>query len=196
MSVIKPKRHPRTNEIWTRTGMLINPLNVTPASVNVKDGLNAMSMQPMFGGMTVVFYSKAEHCINIHNLIVCYLDEYLKRHKVDEGELRLKDLRLLSLIHLIPNAYLHALDGSFAWENHLSRIRFSLLGSLGLNRSIYEMAEKIIASADCDARESHYEEFYQKRDADYSNYYPEKVRVAWLSLYNKCVPDGLRLNNY
>lgn len=55
------------NCIRTFTGKYIDPCNPGAAMIDIEDIAHALSMQSRFGGHLPVFYSVAEHCIEVAN---------------------------------------------------------------------------------------------------------------------------------
>lgn len=51
--------------IRTFTGKYINPCEPDPGLICIEDIAHALSMQPRFGGHLPVFYSVAQHCVQV-----------------------------------------------------------------------------------------------------------------------------------
>ena len=74
------------DRIRTYTGRYIDPLNPTPEDIHIEDIAHALSHQCRFGGHTTLFYSVAEHSLDV-----------LSRVNAD---------RLAALLHDASEAYL------------------------------------------------------------------------------------------
>ena len=76
-----------TNKIRVFTGTYIDPLNPQLEDIHIEDIAHGLSMQCRFGGHTKVFYSVAQHCVEV--------------------AMQLPDeLRLAALLHDASEAYL------------------------------------------------------------------------------------------
>ena len=64
------RRFPEQNDIWTRVGKMINPLNVQNEDVSIIDFVHAMPLNPKFGAMSRRYYSFAEHSVNMYDHLV------------------------------------------------------------------------------------------------------------------------------
>lgn len=53
------------NCIRLYTGKYFNPLEPDPDMIDIEDIAHSLSMQCRFGGHTKIFYSVAEHCMNV-----------------------------------------------------------------------------------------------------------------------------------
>jgi 5'-deoxynucleotidase YfbR-like HD superfamily hydrolase len=57
------------NHIRVFSGKYINPLEPALHLIDIEDIAHSLSMQCRFGGHTKVFYSVAEHCINVCQMV-------------------------------------------------------------------------------------------------------------------------------
>lgn len=78
--------------ILVRSGIYVNPLNLSPADIRIGDIAHALGNQCRFSGHTSRFYSVAEHCVRVARLL-----DY-------EGYSR--EIRLWGLLHDAAEAYL------------------------------------------------------------------------------------------
>ncbi|HRY33417.1 MAG TPA: phosphohydrolase [Bacteroidales bacterium] len=76
------------DKIRTFTGRYIDPLNPDPREIDLVDIAHALSNLCRFGGHVMRFYSVAEHCIMVANMI------------------RTPELKLCALLHDAAEAYL------------------------------------------------------------------------------------------
>lgn len=73
--------------IQTHTGGQMYPLDPHPAELNIQDIAHSLAMQCRFNGHTKVFYSVAEHCCHVHDVLPA-------------------NLKLAGLLHDASEAYL------------------------------------------------------------------------------------------
>lgn len=71
----------------TFTGRYVDPFNLSPDDIDIKDIAHALSLICRYGGHTKKFYSVAEHCL--------YLSDRMNT----------PEFRLLALLHDAPEAY-------------------------------------------------------------------------------------------
>lgn len=57
------------NCIRVFSGKYFNPIDPNPDLIDIEDIAHGLSMQCRFGGHTTVFYSVAEHCINVCQMV-------------------------------------------------------------------------------------------------------------------------------
>lgn len=78
------------NCIRTFTGKYVNVFDIDPELICIEDIAHGLSMQCRFGGHTSVFYSVAEHCINVS--LMCAYGHELAGLLHDASEAYLLDI--------------------------------------------------------------------------------------------------------
>ena len=73
--------------IQTFTGKALYPLDPRPEEIDIRDIAHALSMQCRYGGHAKYFYSVAEHCVTLSNLVPPHLAFSALMHDAAEAYL-------------------------------------------------------------------------------------------------------------
>ncbi len=86
-------------ECWieTYTGKFVNPLELKPEDIDIRDIAHSLSLQCRFNGHCDIFYSVAEHCIRV------------------SGLLKGRDNQLTGLLHDATEAYMADIARPVKW---------------------------------------------------------------------------------
>lgn len=189
-------RKPTGNEIATRYGNTINPLNVTSESVNILEVVHALCYQPMFGGHTRGFYSKAEHCCNMYDYMKHDMDSYVSKVKGDKiQELKRKQVLLFCLMYYSGEAYLSAVMGRFtSYKDHNPRIIGAVLASMGEDFADYKTALPCIELANKDVLEDMYARYYDLPDR-HNFLAPYHILKKYVSKINEVAPFEIKIRD-
>ena len=190
------KALPAENEILTRTGKVINPLNVQLGDISILDVVHALPLFPMFGGQTRKFYSMAEHSVNMYDYFDMYqmevIEKFERKSKNAEDEdtmfisdIKQRHLRLFTLLYYSPYPILLDIIGGFkAWNYHYPRVLAIIVQSIGLEYEQFKMCKKMLDYVDKEVRKSVYGSFNATNDK-YLFLSPFKAQEEYISRFNK-----------
>lgn len=191
---MKVKTLPSENEILTRTGRVINPLNVQNGDISILDVVHSLPLLPMFGGQTRKFYSMAEHCANMYDYLDLYIDDLVvkfdRNANVDTDTISISDikkrhLRLFSLLYYAPYPFLINIAGGFkAWNYHYPRILAVIVQDIGLNYEHFKISKKLLDYVDNEVRTFIYDSFNSTGEK-YLFVSPYKAQQYFISRFNK-----------
>ena len=134
-------------------GKAITPLNITSDDVNILDMIHCLCFQPMFGGMTRSFYSKAEHLCNMLDLYLespnTQISKYYPNINCAIYSINQKEILKYILMYFAGHSFLLSKIGAFvAWEHHNPRVIGAFLSSLGEDYSNYKKCLLLIEGLD------------------------------------------------
>ena len=189
---------PNENEILTRTGRVINPLNVQTGDISILDVVHSLPVYPMFGGQTRKFYSMAEHSVNMYDYLDMYMDEIVEQfdkkckspNKVEYkttfiSDVKKRHLRLFTLIYYSPFPILLNIIGGFkAWNYHYPRVLAVIAQSLDINYEHFKICKKMLDYVDHEVKQSIYTSFNSVNDK-YLFLSPYKAQEEYISRFNK-----------
>lgn len=192
------KTLPAENEILTRTGKIINPLNVELGDISILDIVHSLPLFPMFGGQTRKFYSMAEHSVNMYDYFDMYYQEIVERFdkkssKVSQeddetlyiSDIKQRHLRLFTLLYYAPHPILMDIIGGFkAWNYHYPRVLAIIAQSIGLEYEQFKMCKKMLDYVDKEVRKSIYSSFNAVNDK-YLFHSPFKAQQEYICRFNK-----------
>lgn len=191
---MKLKALPTENEILTRTGKIINPLNVQNGDISILDVVHSLPLFPMLGGQTRKFYSMAEHASNMYDYIDIYMDELIE--KFDKmantdteactiADIKKRHLRLFTLIYYSPYPFLINIAGGFkAWNYHYPRVLAVIAQDIGLEYDQFKMCKKMLDHIDKESKEAVYSSFNSTGEK-YLFVSPHKAQQYFIHRFNK-----------
>jgi hypothetical protein len=189
---------PKGNEILTRSGKIINPLNVTSESVSVLDVIHALAYQPMFGGMTRSFYSKAEHSCNMYDYLRLDTDTYIAKYGKKQEciyDLKRNQMLLFCLMYFSGEAYLQGIFGQFqSYKDHNPRVIGSVLNSLGEEFLDYKKCAGLLDVVHKDVCNDMYSRYYDVPDKH--NYLtPYMAMKRFVAKLNEVAPFEVKIRD-
>ena len=187
---------PSENEILTRTGKIVNPLNIQTGDISILDVVHCLPIFPMLGGQTRKFYSMAEHSNNMYDYLDMYLPELIEKFdrkaKDDEeiefaciADIKKRHLRLFTLLYLSPYPFLSHIAGCFkSWNYHYPRVLASIVQDVGLDYDEYKLCAKMLQQVDKEVRSSVYTSFNVINDR-WLFMQPQKAQEEYICRFNK-----------
>ena len=154
--------------INTASGRKINLLDPKPEQISIGDIARGLSYNSHFGGQTPQFFSIAQHC-----LLVCELMEECG-HK--------PDLLMTGLLHDASEAYLgDMLKPLKVMLPNFREIEDRMMGVILERYSLDPASMVIIKEYDVRVQELEYNAFYKNGEIKYLS--PEESRLAFLKCY-------------
>lgn len=94
--------------ILTYTGKKINPFVPDLNEICIEDIAHALSLQCRFGGHCKQFYSVADHCIRVSELVKEWIEHSNNAHIIDEDlkKQSIKSVQQIALLHDATEAYI------------------------------------------------------------------------------------------
>jgi hypothetical protein len=187
---------PKGNELLTRYGKVMNPLNVTSESVNILEVVHALCYQPMFGGHMRAFYSKAEHCCNIFDYMKHDMENYLSKVKGQKvQDLKRNQILLYCLMYYSGEAYLTGIIGKFtSYKDHNPRLIGAVLSSLGEDFCDFKLCLPSIEAAHKDVCEDMFERYTDLPDRH--NFLPPyEILKKYVSKINEVAPFEIQIRD-
>lgn len=191
------KQLPAESEILTRTGRIVNPLNVQDGDISILDVVHALPVFPMMGGQTKRFYSMAEHSVNMYDYFEMYCDEVIakfdksvKKIKARENsnsiaDIKKRHLRLFMLLHYAPYPFLTEIAGCFSsFAYHYPRILASIGHHVGLNYTDMKLCYDMLEYVNKEVKKSIYSSFNSNSDK-YLFKQPYQAQEDFISRFNK-----------
>lgn len=189
---------PSENEILTRTGKIINPLNVQLGDISILDVVHSLPVFPLFGGQTRKFYSMAEHSVNMYDYFDMYHDSIIEKFekrkaKVNQEEddafyisdIKKRHLRLFMLLYYSPYPILLDIVGGFtAWNYHYPRVLAIITQEIGLEYEQIKMCRKVLDYVNKEVKESIYPSFNAVNDK-YLFLSPFRAQEEYISRFNR-----------
>jgi len=189
---------PQENEILTRTGRVINPLNVQVGDISILDVVHSLPLFPMLGGQTRKFYSMAEHAVNMYDYFDMYMDTIIERfdkkpakgtQEDDEtlyiSDIKKRHLRLFMLLHSSPYPFLIEIAGGFkAWNYHYPRVLAIIAQNIGLDYEHYKTCKKMLDYVDKEVKTAVYGSFNSTGEK-YLFVSPYKAQEDFICRFNK-----------
>ena len=158
--------------INTASGRKINLLDPKPDQISIGDIARGLSYNSHFGGQTPQFFSIAQHC-----LLVCELME---------EQFHTPDLLMTGLLHDASEAYLgDMLKPLKVMLPNFREIEDRMMVVILEKYSLDPASMVIIKEYDIRVQELEYNAFYKNGDIKYLS--PEESRVAFLQTYYKYV---------
>ena len=189
---------PKGNEILTRSGAIMNPLNVTSENVNVLDVIHALCNQPMFGGMTRSFYSKAEHSCNMYDYLRHDLEGYIKKYGKKMEllyDLKRNQVLLFSLLYYSGEAYLMGIFGGFnSYKDHNPRVIGAILNSLGEEFIDFKKCSPLLDVVCEEVKHDMYSRYYDAPDR-YNFLTPYQALRKYVSKINEVAPFEVKIRD-
>lgn len=199
-------------KIITRSGDLINPLDVSETKLKIEDGIHGICNTAMFAGQTIKFYSYAEHSIHIHDYIVENFDELIEKFSVVRMgcggspivstqisllDLKKSEILLYSLMHFMAYPFVFtSMQNLTTFTRTNSRILGAFLRGIGhsykivdseANNPCYRKAKRLIEFVNAEAVKD-VELEYNNKDAKYMYFEPCDVLEMYISRFNKVSP--------
>jgi hypothetical protein len=193
------KRIPTDNDIWTRVGKIMNPLNVQNEDVSIIDVVHAMPINAMYGGMSRKFYSFAEHSVNMYDYFDAYMDEVVEKFDKPEtkkkrsensekrfvSDVKKRHLKLFTLLYYAPRPYLRAVEGGFeSYSYHYARVAAAIINNIGLNYEDFKLCKPMLDYIDKEVNMSVYPSFNSVGDK-YLFLQPQKAQEEYISRFNR-----------
>lgn len=200
--MLAPKELPKKNNIWTRTGKCINPLNVQSEDVHILDVVHALPRMPLLSQCRS-FYSKAEHSVGMFDYLKAYADEIIEKfHKQDINrkdsvyDLSYRKIRMFSLVYFAGDTYLNDISGGYrAYHYHNPRIIAAVLQSVGFDYKQYKMCAKILEYTDRMVRKDVYPKYYCSSDR-YLFRQPHEALAEYTNRFNQVCDIEIKMIGY
>lgn len=194
------RRFPEQNDIWTRVGKMINPLNVQNEDVSIIDFVHALPLNPKFGAMSRRFYSFAEHSVNMYDHFDAYMPEIIEKFDKSEttkkgknkdedkrfiSDIKKRHLRLFTLLYYAPRPYLAAIIGGFeSYRYHYPRIAAAIVSSMGLNYEDFKICKPMLDYLDAEVDKCIYP-YWNSVEDKYLFLQPHKAQEEYISRFNR-----------
>lgn len=189
-------KKPTGNEILTRYGKVINPLNVTSESVNILEVVHSLCYQPMFGGHTRGFYSKAEHCCNLFDYMKHDMEHYTSKVKSERvGDIKRNQILLFCLMYYSGEAYLSAIMGKFtSYKDHNPRLIGAVLASLGEDFNDFKICIPAIEAVNKDVLDDMYDRYMDVPDK-HNFLSPYHILKKYVGKINEVSPFEIKIRD-
>ncbi len=197
------RRFPEQNDIWTRVGKMINPLNVQNEDVSIIDFVHAMPLNPKFGAMSRRYYSFAEHSVNMYDHLDAYMEEIVEKFDKSESQkktdknkavnedkryvsdIKKRHLRLFTLLYYAPRPYLAAIIGGFeSYKYHYARIAAAIVNGIGLSYDDFKLCKPMLDYIDVEVDKCIYP-YWNSVEDKYLFLQPQKAQEEYISRFNR-----------
>jgi len=194
------KQFPKGNDIWTRVGKRINPLNIQNDDVSIIDVVHALPLNPMFGGFSRKFYSMAEHSVNMHDHLCEYskdliakFDKKPKKGNSDDldliknpiADIKISNLRKFALLYYAPQPFLSSIIGGFeSYNYHYARIAAAIIQNIGLNYDEFKVCRPMLEHIDNEVKEIFYP-YWNANSDRYLFKQPHEAQQEYISRFNR-----------
>lgn len=188
---------PGESEILTRSGKIVNPLNVQDGDISILDVVHALPVFPMMGAQTKRFYSMAEHSVNMYdyfemycNDVITKFDKSMKKEKARENsnsiaDIKKRHLRLFMLLHYAPYPFLTEIAGCFSsFAYHYPRILASIAHHIGLDYTDMKLCSGMMEYVNKEVKLSVYSSFNANSDK-YLFKQPHEAQEDFICRFNK-----------
>lgn len=194
------KQLPKGNNIWTRVGKEINPLNIQNDDVSIIDVVHALPLNPMFGGFSRKFYSMAEHSVNMHDYFCEYSSEVMEKFnkkpkksstedletpKNPIADIGMQSIRKFTLLYYAPMPFLTSIIGGFeSFNYHYARVAAAIIQNIGLEYEDFKACKPILDYLDAEVKNNVYSYWNVSSDR-YLFKQPFEAQQEFISRFNR-----------